>query len=115
MTASAPVRVAICGFLGRMGQEINLGLSREPGVEVVGGCDPRPPTDAAPPLAVPVTTSLRMLLGVTKPDVVVDFTTAEAAAENAVVALQAGIALVVGTTGIGEATLREIDELAKKA
>src|SRR6266545_3281130 len=107
MTASSPVRVAICGFLGRMGQEINLGLGRDPAIEIVGGCDPRPPTDAAPPFAVPVTTSLRDLLGVAQPDVVVDFTTAEAAAENAIVALQAGIALVVGTTGISDDTLRE--------
>src|SRR4051794_37371813 len=84
---STPVHVAICGARGRMGQEMILGLGHDPEIEIVGGCDPRPPVDAAPPSVIPITPALGELLDLVQVDVVVDFTTAEAAAENAKEAL----------------------------
>ncbi len=111
--AAAPVRVAICGARGRMGQEMILGLSHDAGIEVVGGCDPRPPVDAAPPPPVPITPALGELLDLIPVDVVVDFTTAEAAAQNAREALSRSVPIVIGTTGISEEKLAMIDELAE--
>src|ERR1043166_7756090 len=85
--SSGPIRVAICGIRGRMGQEMKSSLAADPALRVVGGCDPRPPIDGAPPADVPEAPSLAILLGTVEADAVVDFTTAEGARENAKVAL----------------------------
>jgi 4-hydroxy-tetrahydrodipicolinate reductase len=98
-----------------MGQEMILGLSQDPEIEVVGGCDPRPPVDASPPSALPITPALGELLDLAKIDVVVDFTTAEAAANNAGEALKRAVPIVIGTTGLGQAEIETIDELARAA
>src|SRR4051794_1066772 len=95
-----PIRVVICGIRGRMGQEMRVGLAQDSDLTVVGGCDPRPPIDGAPPSPIPESTSLAGLLSVVEADAVVDFTTAEAARENAAVALGAGVPIIIGTTGL---------------
>lgn len=110
-----PIRVAICGARGRMGQEMILGLARDPEITVVGGCDPRPPLDGAPPPLIPITPALAELLDLVPTDVVVDFTTAEAAAANAAEALSRGVPIVIGTTGLGQPELDRIDGLARSA
>jgi 4-hydroxy-tetrahydrodipicolinate reductase len=98
-----------------MGQEISAGLAADPGIELVGGCDPRPAAAGDPPTAVPVTGSIEELLASVRPDVMVDFTTAEAARHNASAALAAGVAVVVGTTGLGSEDLDAIDRAARQA
>ncbi|MBI4214123.1 MAG: 4-hydroxy-tetrahydrodipicolinate reductase [Chloroflexi bacterium] len=110
---SAPVRVAICGIRGRMGRELAAGLPAYPGISVVGGCDPVGGTAADEPY--PVVASLDQLLAATQPDVVVDFTVAEAAMANAECSLEARIPIVIGTTGLSDADLKRIDALATRA
>jgi len=114
MADNAPIRVAICGIRGRMGQEMRVGLSADPALEVVGGCDPRPPIDGAPPADLPETASLADLFKLVQADAVVDFTTAEGARENAAVALERGIPIVIGTTGLTPDDFDRLDEQAKK-
>ncbi|MBM2811346.1 MAG: dapB [Chloroflexi bacterium] len=97
-----------------MGQEMREGLSRDPELAVVGGCDPRN-ADATSRGNIVVAQTLGGLLDSTSADVVVDFTTAEAAAENASIALGRGTSIVIGTTGLTEAQLETIDTLAQKA
>src|SRR5437773_12513122 len=93
------VRVALCGIRGKMGRELAVGLAAQPDIEVVGGCDIQP---AAPNEQdkYPITQTLAELLDTAKPQVIVDFTVAEAAAANAAVALQAKVPVVIGTTGL---------------
>jgi 4-hydroxy-tetrahydrodipicolinate reductase len=98
-----------------MGQEMILGLSHDPEITIVGGCDPRPPLDGAPPPEISITPALGELLDLVAVDVVVDFTTAEAAAENAAEALARSVPIVIGTTGLGQDQLKEIDELARES
>ncbi len=109
-----PVRVALCGIRGKMGRELAVGLAQQPDVEVVGGCDIQPASehDQDP---CRITSTLAELLPTVQPTVVVDFTVAEAAAVNAVYALEHGIPVVIGTTGLMPADLERIDTLAKKA
>ena len=47
--------------------------------------------------------------------VLVDFTNAQAAAKNAKLALKAGVAPIIGTTGLDEAEIEELRKAAKKA
>jgi len=103
--------VALCGILGRMGEEMRVGLGTDPEIEVVGGCDPRA-ASADASHSPGITTSLSELLGRVTCDVVVDFTTAEAAAANARTALGRQVPIVIGTTGIPAAELDEIADLA---
>jgi len=96
-----------------MGQEMRVSLAEDPALVVVGGCDPRPPIDGSPPPDIPITTSLSDLLTLVEVDAVVDFTTAEAARENAETALGRGIPIVIGTTGLAPSDLKEIDSFAR--
>jgi len=95
-----------------MGQEMVDGLTREGGIAIVGGCDPRVGDDGITPTAFPTAESLADLLSMVRPDVAVDFTTADAARSNARVALEHGVPIVIGTTGLTEEDLRTIDDLA---
>jgi len=61
---------------------------------------------------VPLHTNLTSLIEMYHPQVVVDFTVPEAALSSARLALKNGANLVMGTTGLSEANLKEIDRLA---
>jgi 4-hydroxy-tetrahydrodipicolinate reductase len=79
------IRVAVSGAAGRMGQTVCEAVEEADDLELVGRADPA------------LNTGLQsLLLGA---DVVVDFTTPEAAAENVRECLEADVHTVVGTTG----------------
>jgi 4-hydroxy-tetrahydrodipicolinate reductase len=79
------IRVAVSGAAGRMGQTVCEAVGDADDLELVGRADPA--LDAGLP----------DLLG--GADVVVDFTTPEAALQNVRQCLEAGVHAVVGTTG----------------
>ncbi|HZT06253.1 MAG TPA: 4-hydroxy-tetrahydrodipicolinate reductase, partial [Chloroflexota bacterium] len=62
---------------------------------------------------IPIAPSLAGLLDLTKAGVAVDFTTAEGARENARAALERGIPIVIGTTGLSRDDLQQIDAAAR--
>ena len=86
--------------LGRMGQAVEL-AALEPGHEVVVRYDPG---------LLEQEVELGRLLEEEKPEVLIDFTTAEAVPESVRRAVAAGIPIVVGTTGWQE-DLPEIHEV----
>jgi 4-hydroxy-tetrahydrodipicolinate reductase len=79
------IRVAVSGAAGRMGQAVCEAVAGAEGMELVGGADPA--------LGV----ELADLLG--EADVVVDFTIPDTALANVKACLEAGVHVVVGTTG----------------
>lgn len=85
MTASKP-RIAILG-MGKMGREVD-GLAKERGVEVVSRLDVADVRDRAAAKAA-----------LERADVAVEFTTPTAAVSNIDLCLEAGVPIVVGTTG----------------
>lgn len=91
------INVAICGALGRMGTTIAHLVSEADDMTFVGGVDVK----AGTLLGAPVVESadIRTFLRDVKPDVLIDFTIAHAAVENIRAGAEAGVALVVGTTG----------------
>jgi 4-hydroxy-tetrahydrodipicolinate reductase len=79
------INVAVAGAAGRMGQTVCEAVDAAEDLSLVGRADPR------------LETSLTDVLG--DADVVVDFTTPEAAVANARTCLEAGVHCVMGTTG----------------
>ncbi|HUU75959.1 MAG TPA: 4-hydroxy-tetrahydrodipicolinate reductase [Methanoregulaceae archaeon] len=94
------IRVVVCGALGRMGSTVGRLVNESRDLELVGGVD----MTAGSFYGVEVTEALNIndFLAAKKPDVIIDFTIADAAVENAKAAAKNGAALVVGTTGFSE-------------
>lgn len=88
------IRVLLAGHRGRTGSELARALEAAPDIEYVGGCGRED--------------DLVALLRDTGPQVLVDFTTPAAALGNALAAVTAGAAPVVGTSGLAP---EEVDRL----
>lgn len=110
-------KIAICGIRGRMGQTLLRLAQERADTEVVGGLDrlddAKPGTQDALRI-VSIANSARV---VSSADVVIDFSAAAATREllEAAAEALAGRALVVGTTGLDEATEDMLDELSRSA
>jgi 4-hydroxy-tetrahydrodipicolinate reductase len=87
------IRVVVSGAAGRMGATSCDAIDGADGLELVGRADPA------------LGTELADVLG--DADVVVDFTTPDAAPQNVRACLDAGVHAVVGTSGFDHAPLRE--------
>jgi 4-hydroxy-tetrahydrodipicolinate reductase len=120
------LKIALCGACGRMGKTIVRQLLREPDMKLVAAIDaPGTPFEGkdAGEVAGEGETGVRVVgaekleqvLRETKPDVLVDFTAAEATVENVRVACSLGISVVVGTTGFTPKQLEEIRECVRKS
>jgi 4-hydroxy-tetrahydrodipicolinate reductase len=89
--------VIVCGALGRMGTTIGRMVNESSDLELAGGVDVNSGQFFG---KVVVTAShLDEFLDRTKPDIMIDFTVADAAVSNVRYAAKHGAALVVGTTG----------------
>lgn len=111
------VRVVINGALGRMGQEVAKAVVREPGLKAVGAVE-KEVTQRYLPLAetlelVPFSSDLDSLLKRCNADVVVDFTNAEASMTAARIAIKQRVNMVIGSTGLSDESLREIERLCQ--
>jgi 4-hydroxy-tetrahydrodipicolinate reductase len=93
------IRVAVSGAAGRMGQAVCETVERAGDTELVAKADP----------------TLGIALGdaLAGADVVVDFTTPDTALANAVACLEAGVHVVVGTTGFDLDQLRRAAEASR--
>lgn len=106
MSATAPVKVAIAGALGRMGQAVRKAVDDHPGLTFAGGFD-RPGAEGEG-----IVSRDEALAG---SDVLIDFTTAEASVEIAkACAERGGPALVTGATGMTEAQIAEVRRAAER-
>ena len=106
------IRIVVSGT-GNMGREVLAAVAREPDLEPAGVIEKFSSEDelALPDGSgrVPMSADAAALLDRAKPDVVIDFTNAEWTPQVARAALDRGIRLVIGTTGLPE---RWLDELA---
>lgn len=109
------IRVLVHGALGKMGQEVLTALCRDPELEAVAGVDIKAQSsDTLSPDgsgAIPLSADLESALSCHRPDVMVDFTTAEATMPAARAALEHNVRLVIGTTGLSAEHLDEIRSL----
>jgi 4-hydroxy-tetrahydrodipicolinate reductase len=89
---AAPIKVVVSGAAGRMGETVCGAVEAAEGMELVGRADPQLDTPVAD-----------VLEGA---DVMVDFTTPEAAPGNVLAAIEGGVHAVVGSTGFDLEELR---------
>ncbi len=112
------IKVAVHGALGRMGQTLVNALCREPDMQIVGAVDLKAAGDylTLPDGSgkVPLSSKLESILVACQPEVVVDFTTAEAVMPAVRTAAGHGVNLVIGTTGLSAENIKEIESLAKE-
>jgi len=111
-----PIRVVVNGALGRMGREVINTLCHEPEMQVVGAVELQVTEDYLPlpdsSGKVPFSSNLDYILTSCQPDVLVDFTTAQATMPAVRIATKQGVNLVIGTTGLTADELSEIDRLS---
>ena len=110
------IRVGVIGAAGRMGRMVCRAVAADEELSLVAGISPRhagePLQELAerPGLAVRLSESIDALATMAT-EVAVDFTTPTAVMANVKWAIQNGIHIVVGTTGIGPKDLDEIRRL----
>lgn len=115
MTALPAIKVVINGALGKMGRAISEGLVRAPETELVGGVDVAASSDrltVSGAADVPLSASVASLLEETRPDVLIEFSTAQATLPAVRAAAERGVSFVVGTTGHGPEAVAEMRSLA---
>ncbi len=112
------VRVVVSGT-GNVGREVIAALAGEADLEPVGVIEKltsedsyRLPGDAG---ALPMSADPAALLERTRPDVVIDFTNAEWTPQVADAALERGVRLVIGTTGMPESWLDELESRCRES
>ncbi len=112
-----PISVLVHGALGKMGQAICAAVARDPELRLVGGVDIKARADRMllpEGLGeIPLSADLKALIDRVSPRVMVDFTQHEAVMPAARIATAHGVHLVIGTTGLSEADLAEIDALTR--
>ena len=98
------ITVAVTGALGRMGSLIIENVGDAPDMELVAAFDIRdigmPVGAGAGDVRVSDAREIDALLASTSPDVLIDFTIADAAVGNVRAAVENGVAIVLGTTGL---------------
>lgn len=103
-----------------MGQEVVRALAAAEGMQLVLAVDTRRVGEDAgevagiQPLGVPIRQTLVETLEATQPQVLVDFTVAEAALRHAEIALEQGVHTVIGTSGLDLEAIRRLGEVAEQ-
>lgn len=116
MIKNPPIKVVVHGALGKMGREVVNALCHQPEMQLVGAVELQVSEDSLPlpngSGAVPFSADLDYILTSCQPNVLVDFTTAQATMPAVRIATKRGVNLVIGTTGLTADELSEIDRLA---
>ncbi|MFC1966179.1 4-hydroxy-tetrahydrodipicolinate reductase [Chloroflexota bacterium] len=111
-----PTKVLVHGVSGRVGREVLVGLCREPETQVVGAVELQVSEDylVLPDGSgkIPFSSSLEHILTSCQPDVLVDFTIAQATMPAVRIAAKRGVNLVIGTTGLTADDISEMEQLA---
>ncbi|MFP4499063.1 MAG: 4-hydroxy-tetrahydrodipicolinate reductase [Vulcanimicrobiota bacterium] len=114
------IRVMICGISGSMGTHTAHAVHGRPDMELVGGIDVNnvgqdlETTISLNGSKLVIEKDLDKVITEKTPQVMIDFTKGHVAPHNIKKCLKNRIACVVGTTGISDEELKEIEELSHK-
>ncbi|MGS0764696.1 4-hydroxy-tetrahydrodipicolinate reductase [Syntrophomonas curvata] len=112
------IRVIITGALGRMGLETAKAIAGDEDMQLVGLVDIRAKGEKLSQLSelkeldVKIENDLDRVIEKTRPQAMIDFTNPQAVFNNARTALKNKITCVIGTTGLNEVELRQLEKLA---
>lgn len=120
------IKLLLLGATGSMGKLIGELALNDPEIKVVAACDVTQVGEAlgnvvgaddSENITISNVKNLQKVIKETNPDVVVDFTIAEATEENCLIAVRNRIRCVIGTTGLSDGFLTQFKELVveKKA
>lgn len=104
------IKVAVCGALGRMGQEVVNAVKNAEGMELSALIDIAATEQQIE--GITVEKNLSAVLTKIKVDAVVDFTQPDSVYENAVTAINNGVKPIIGTTGLSDEQLKELENLS---
>jgi 4-hydroxy-tetrahydrodipicolinate reductase len=106
------IRVTLAGVTGWVGKPLSQAISDAPDLELVAAAARR---DAGQQLgAIRISGSVAEALA-TPSDVFVDYTSAASVKDNVVAAINAGLHVVIGSSGLTQDDFTEIDALARSA
>ncbi len=111
-------RIVVSGCCGKMGQFVCRYIQNHENFSLVGGVDPHKAgkdlgiETAQESLNIPILESLAEAVDKNTVDAVIDFTIPAVVVENAKTVLKAGVSILIGTTGIGEADRKMLEELS---
>lgn len=114
------IRIAVAGAGGKMGREVVKLALHDPGLALASAIDrTRQGIDAGilagtEECGISVTTDLELALVESHPDVLVDFTIPEVVMGNARIAIRHSVRPVIGTTGLSQEDLNELDRLSRE-
>lgn len=104
-----PVRVIITGASGRMGSTLVRMVNEEKGLVLAGVVERKgSPSVGADAGGLTITDDLSKAIAAGGAHVVIDFTSAEATVEHARICANAGVAMVVGSTGFSPEAREEV-------
>lgn len=113
------IKVVVNGALGKMGRETVKAVQNDPQMELVGMADIRARGESMENILGPdskqdmvVENDVERLIELTQPDLIIDFTSPQSVFESIRSFLKAGVSCVVGTTGLSDAELKQLDQLA---
>jgi 4-hydroxy-tetrahydrodipicolinate reductase len=110
------IKVLVHGAAGRVGQEVVKAVCQEPEMKLVGAVDVEATGETLTlpdGTTVPFSKVLADIIESCEPDVMVDFTTAQASMPAVRIAAQHNVNLVIGTTGFSAAERDEKKKLAE--
>ncbi|MGE5392003.1 MAG: 4-hydroxy-tetrahydrodipicolinate reductase [Deltaproteobacteria bacterium] len=112
------IKVAVAGALGKMGLETLKAVMKDSELELVGAIDARARGEAVSALTgetdcgIMLGNDLEAVIKDNYPDVLIDFTNPQSVFNNTKTALKNGVYCVVGTTGLNEVELKQLEKLA---
>jgi len=112
---ASKLKVVVAGALGKMGIETARAVNNDEDLQLVGLVDVRARGEMSSQFAdrsVPLSDDLDAILQRVRPDVMIDFTNPQVVYSNTKTALKNKINCVVGTTGLKEIELKQLEKLA---
>ncbi|HRJ26125.1 MAG TPA: 4-hydroxy-tetrahydrodipicolinate reductase [Fimbriimonadaceae bacterium] len=109
------IRVGVIGAYGRMGQASCQAIARSSDLELVWAIDLEGVREPIPGTSLTIESDFSPQSPLEKAQVLLDFTHPSVAASHAVRALQAGVAPIVGTSGLSTGDLQSLSQLSEEA
>ena len=108
------IKVGVVGAMGKMGQEVVKAVCEDNELDLVCAVDINNIDGmVCPKNEIRIIGDLKSAIQINKPDVMIDFTQPKFVFENAKICIENGVRPVIGTTGLTEEQIAELQNLAK--